>query len=60
MNNIDLIRSLIGIEVTSNNLLLLRSDPGRYTANVEDANKLIRLFYLLDSLEECRRISCDN
>jgi hypothetical protein len=47
-----MIKNLIGIEVQTDDLAVLRLDPAQHTATQEDAEKLQDLFLLMDLTDE--------
>lgn len=51
MNIKSLIKTLLDIEVETDNLLELRDNPSKYVAKKEDIEKLNDLFLLIDLLD---------
>ena len=52
MNVKDRIKTLLGIEVSTDNLLELWENPEKYVASPEDADKLGDLFLLVEMMAE--------
>jgi hypothetical protein len=52
MNVKERIKSLLGIEVSTNNLLDLWENPEKYVSKPEDADKLGDLFLLVELMTE--------
>ena len=48
----NLIKTLLDIEVETDNLLELRDNPNKYVAKKEDIQKLNDLFLLIDLLDK--------
>ena len=52
MNVKDRIKTLLGIEVSTDNLLELWENPEKYVSSTEDADKLGDLFLLVEMMTE--------
>ena len=52
MNIKNLIKTLLDIEVETDNLLELRENPNKYVTKNEDIEKLNDLFLLIDFLDD--------
>ena len=52
MNVKERIRALLGIEVSTDNLLELWENPEKYVSTLEDADKLGDLFLLVEMMAE--------
>ena len=52
MNFKNLIKTLLDIEVETDNLLELRENPNKYVTKKEDIEKLNDLFLLIDFLDD--------
>ena len=52
MNVKDRIKTLLGIEVSTDNLLELWENPEEYVSTLEDADKLEDLFLLVEMMAE--------
>ena len=52
MNVKERIKALLGIEVSTDNLLELWENPGKYVSKSEDADKLADLFLLVEMMSE--------
>ena len=52
MNVKDRIKTLLGIEVSTDNLLKLWENPEKYVSTPEDADKLGDLFLLVEMMAE--------
>ena len=52
MNVKDRIKALLGIEVSTDNLLELWETPEKYVSSTEDADKLEDLFLLVEMMAE--------
>ena len=52
MNVKERIKALLGIEVSTDNLLELWENPEEYVATLEDADKLEDLFLLVEMMAE--------
>ena len=52
MNIKNLIKTLLEIEVETDNLLELRENPNKYVTKKEDIEKLNDLFLLIDFLDD--------
>ncbi|MFA5528424.1 MAG: hypothetical protein WC996_07380 [Peptostreptococcales bacterium] len=52
MNIKNLIKTLLDIEVETDNLLELRENPNKYVTKKEDIEKLNDLFLLIDFLDD--------
>lgn len=52
MNVIERIKTLLGIEVSTDNLLELWENPEKYVLTPEDAKKLEDLFLLIELMSE--------
>ena len=57
MNIKELIFSLTGVEVNTENLADLKAHPLDYTESDEDASLLAELFFLLEQTEESEELS---
>ncbi|MEL7626527.1 MAG: hypothetical protein AAGU15_06680 [Anaerolineaceae bacterium] len=57
MNIKELIFSLTGVEVNTENLADLKAHPRDYTESDEDASLLAELFFLLEKTEESEELS---
>ena len=57
MNIKELIFSLTGVEVNTENLADLKAHPRDYTESDEDASLLTELFFLLEQTEESEELS---
>ncbi len=53
----ELIFSLTGVEVNTENLTDLKAHPRDYTESDEDASLLAELFFLLEQTEESEELS---